>query len=166
LELGQAVKINNAKGFTLAELMIVIALIAIMSSIASFSWMRYVNNANLQTAARDVVSDFQSCKGKAISEGRNYFMAFVPGTNGWYWIYSPPTATNSLVLTQKSFSQYGSGIRIQTASFALSPWSTWIQFFPRGTSSNGTVIMTNSRASIATITTNVTGKAYVTFSMQ
>lgn len=144
--------------------MIVIAIIGILASIASFAWQRYVNNTNLRTAARDVASDFQSCKTKAISESRDYQILFTTGTNSSYTITAAATTTHDAVSTTKLPTAHGSGLQIISAAFFGS--ANIITFQARGTSSNGTVIMTNSRASKATITTNVTGKTYVKFSMQ
>jgi len=45
------------KGFTLIELMIVIAIIGILSAVALFGWRGYQDNVNLRTAARAVVTD-------------------------------------------------------------------------------------------------------------
>jgi len=155
------------KGFSLIELIIVIAIIGIMTSIALFAWQRYVNNTNLRTAARDVVSDFQDCKVKATSENRDYQISFVNGTNSSYTISAPATDTHAAVSTTKLPTAHDAGIQITSAAFFGSSAANIITFHARGiTSSNGTIIMTNSRASNATIKTNVTGKAYVTFTMQ
>ena len=163
MELGQAVKKNKAKGFTLAELMIVIALIAIMSSIASFSWMRYVNNTNLQTAARELQSDMANAKQRAVAEGVNYRITITTGTPGNYTIEQRNAAnTASTVLATKVPTENGSGLRITSTNHT----GSIIYFFPRGTTSWGDVVLQNSRGSSATITSNATGKAYVTFSMQ
>lgn len=153
------------KGFSLVEMMIVIAIISILASISSFAWQRYVNNSNLKTAARDVVSDFQSCKEKATSESRDYQILFVTGTNSSYTISAPATATHTAVNTTKVPTMHGAGIQITNAAFWANPANV-VTFRTRGISSNGTVIMTNSRASSATITINVTGKAYIQFAMQ
>jgi prepilin-type N-terminal cleavage/methylation domain-containing protein len=159
LELGQAVKINNAKGFTLAELMIVIALIAIMSSIASFSWMRYVNNANLQTAARELQSDMANAKQRAVAEGVNYRITITAGTPGNYTIEQGNAIDSTFAeIATKIPTANGAGLYINSTNI--------IDFQPRGTNSAGTVVLQNSRGSSATITSNITGKTYVTFSMQ
>lgn len=157
-------KMKIDKGFSLVEIMIVMVVISILLSLSSFAWQRYVNNANLRAAARDVVSDFQRCKQKAISENRDYQISFTTGTNSSYTILASATDTHAAVSTTKLSTVYGSGIQITSAAFLGTPTNV-ITFQSRGTSSNGTVVMTNSRASTATITTNVTGKAYVQFAM-
>lgn len=158
-------RMKENRGFSLIELMIVIAIFSIMASISSLAWQRYVNNANLRSAARDVVSDFQNCKAKAISESRVYQISFTTGTNSSYTISAAANTTHAAVSTTKLLSVYGSGIKVDNAAFWGVPTNR-ITFQVRGTCSNGTVVLTNSRASSATITTNVTGKTYVTFDMQ
>ncbi|MEA1935901.1 MAG: prepilin-type N-terminal cleavage/methylation domain-containing protein, partial [Thermodesulfobacteriota bacterium] len=56
------------KGFTLVELMITVALIAIMALIAVPAFQRHAINANLKSATRDIASDFLLLKERAISE--------------------------------------------------------------------------------------------------
>ncbi|PKN17111.1 MAG: hypothetical protein CVU71_17605 [Deltaproteobacteria bacterium HGW-Deltaproteobacteria-6] len=146
--------------------MVVIGIVGVLLSVAVFNLQRYTNNTNLKNMARDIASDYQKCKAKAVSESRIYYMVFSAGTSSRYWIYSLATASHPLVLTQKLSSDYGSSIQIQSASFTGGPWVNWIQFETRGTSSTGTVVLTNSIASKATIKSNVTGKAYVTFDMK
>jgi len=158
---------KTSKGFSLVELIIVIAIIGILASISSFAWQRHVNNANLRTAARDLVSDFQNCKQNAIKESRDYHIEFTTGTNGSYTISAATTtspATYAAVNTTKSPTTHGNGIQITSASFFGIP-SNKIRLEVRGTSTNGTVVMENSRGSKATIKTNTTGKAYVQFEM-
>lgn len=159
-DLYSEVKMKTSKGFSLVELIIVIAIIGILASISSYAWQRHVDNGNLRTAARDVVSDFQNCKVKATSENRNYQISFVTGTNSSYTISAPATDTHTAASTTKLPTVHGAGIQINSAPTGI------MTFWARGTSSNGTVTMINSRGSTATITTNITGKAYVTFVMQ
>lgn len=154
------------QGFSLIELIIVIAVISILASISSFAWQRYTDNTNLRNAARDVVSDFQNYRTKAISESRDYQISFTTGAGSNYTITAPLTSTHAAVNITKSPTVDGYGIQIANVSFSGSPASNIITLQARGTSSDGTIGMTNSRTSSATITTSVTGKAYVTFNMQ
>lgn len=162
-------KMKKNKGFSLVELMVVLAIIAVMSTVASYAWLRYVRNADLKTAARDIVSDFQNCKAKATSESRDYEISFTAGTGGSYTISAPATTSHAAVSTTKLSEAFGSGIQIVfegTCDGFFGTPTNVVRFETRGTSNNGCVKLTNSRGSAATITTNVTGKAYVTFAMQ
>ena len=156
-------KINKTKGFTLTELMIVIAIIGIMASIASFSWQRYVNNTNLRTAARELESDIASAKQRAVAEGVNYRITITTGTPGNYTIEQRNAAnTASTVMATKIPTDNGAGLKITSTNHG----GSIIYFYTRGTTSWGDVVLQNSRGSSATITSNATGRTYVTFSMQ
>jgi type II secretion system protein H len=73
---------KSVNGFTLVELLIVIAIIGIVASIASFAWQNYVRNTNLKTAARELTSDIQFMKGKAIARNDlTYTIDFNTGDN-------------------------------------------------------------------------------------
>jgi len=157
---------HKKNGFSLIELVIVIAILAIIGSIAAFSWQRYVNNANLRTAARGIMSDIDRYRAKSMSENRMYLIAFIPATNSYYIIYSPATATHSMVFITKMMTIYGSGIQISSANYVDSWATNWIMFQPRGTVTAGTSTLTNSRSSTATVTSNITGKSVVQYSMQ
>ena len=149
------------KGVTLIELMIVIGIIGILSSVSLYSWLGYQNNVNLKTAAGEVMSDIASCKQRAISEGVQYCMQFTDGSPN-YSINasscSAPTQTEA-----KNLTGFGSGLTISSTNFN----SDRVSFLPRGTlSSNaGRIVLTNSKNSTATITVQITGRAYVSFTM-
>jgi prepilin-type N-terminal cleavage/methylation domain-containing protein len=157
------------KGFTLVELMIVVCMLAFISSIGGLWLHSYTLNRNLRTAARDIASDFTIFKEQAVSENIQYQIAFDTTAPGSYTIQS---VVNAVVtnLTTKRPSSFGSGIRIISATFGAAASQTVI-FSPRGTVSplgnavlDG-VVLQNSRNSQATITVNLTGKTYVTFNI-
>ena len=74
--MGLAVKIKETKGFSLVELMIVIALLAILSCIAAFAYGKYKQRLAFRNVARALVADFNYLKQKAIAEAVHYKITF------------------------------------------------------------------------------------------
>jgi type II secretion system protein H len=151
----------SGKGFTLIEMMIVIAIIGILSAVSFFVWSGYQNNVNLRTAAGEVMSDIASCKQRAISEGIQYCMQFTDGSPSYSINASSCTAPTQ---TQaKNLTSFGAGLTVSNTNFN----SDRVSFLPRGTlsSNTGTIVLRNSKNSTATITVQITGRAYVSFTM-
>jgi prepilin-type N-terminal cleavage/methylation domain-containing protein len=159
---------KRPKGFTLVELMIVVFLLAFMSTIAGLWLQSYTINRNLRSAARDIASDFAIFKERAVSDNITYQIAFNITAPGSYTIQSVVGVVVTDLATKRP-SSFGSGITIVSATFGAGASPTVI-FNPRGTISplggalDG-VVLRNSRASQATITVNMTGRTYVTFNI-
>jgi prepilin-type N-terminal cleavage/methylation domain-containing protein len=157
---------ERRKGFTLVELMIVVFMLAFISTIGGLWLHNYTLNRNLRTAARDIASDIAIFKERAVSDNRTYQIAFNATAPGSYTIQSVVNAVVTNLMT-KSPSAFGSGITIISATFGAGASPTVI-FSPRGTVSplggalDG-VVLRNSRNSQATVTVNLTGRTYVTF---
>ena len=145
------------KGFTLIELMITLALVAIISAIAGLNFYAYTLNRNLKSAARAIASDFFLCKRKAISENTRYQIAF--DVAGGSYTIQPGTSSE---LT-KRLSEFGSDIEIENASFGK---GHTIHFYTRGTAAPGNIKLKNSRQSKATIKVNITGRTHIAFDIQ
>jgi prepilin-type N-terminal cleavage/methylation domain-containing protein len=155
-------KVRTARGFSLVELIVVIGLIGILSAVALFGWRGYQDNVNLRTAAGEVMSDIASCKQRSVSEGVQYCLQFTDGSPNYSINASScgaPTQTQA-----KNLTSFGSGLTISNTNFN----SDQVSFLPRGTlsSNTGRIILTNSKNSTATITINITGRAYVSFTMR
>jgi len=152
----------SSKGFTLIEMIIVIGIIGIVSAVALAGWRDYQNNTNLKTAAEQVMTDIAFSKQRAIAEGIQYCMQFTDGSSNY-----SINATSCVTPTQtqaKNITVFGSGLTISNTNFNLDR----VSFLPRGTlsSNTGTIVLTNSKNSTATITINITGRTYVSFAMQ
>jgi type II secretion system protein H len=150
--------IFNKKGFSLVELVIVIALIAIVAAIATPSWQKYRANTNLKTAAREVMADIFNAKQRAVEENLDVYRIGFSVINNNYGLIRIDTG---VTLWTKSFAGFGNDIHIDSVTFNGSV----VSFNKRGTSSQGTVVLGNGSGSTAAITVNITGRAYVEFDM-
>lgn len=152
------------KGFSLTELMVVIALIAIVGMIAVPAFNHYSINSNLKTAARGIASDIFEMKERAVAENRQYMIEFTVASNQYTLKQGTYTGEPWTATQVKSPSAAGSDIRLQDAAFAFGNPKVFFQ--TRGIASAGAVTLTNRYGSTATITVNTSGRAYVQFNMQ
>jgi len=150
-------------GFTLIELLVVLALIAIVSSMAVPAFNGYSLNANLRTAARDIMSDFLSLKGRAIAENNEFRISFDPARNNYTLEQGTGGGPPYAAIQVKTPATYD-GVGITTAAF--NDGTSTITFQERGTATNGTVTLTNSRGSTAIITATVSGRTYVQLNLR
>ena len=152
-------------GFTLVELMITVAIMAIAAGIAYPMLQRYAINGNLKTATRDISSDFARLKESAMAEMRMYQMQINTGNNTVTLqqcdAQGSPCAGLWTPTQVKNLSGYANDI-----VFDASTAPTNYTFQTRGTVNMGTIVLRNSRNSTATIRINITGRTNVQFNMQ
>jgi type II secretion system protein H len=148
---------HRQEGFSLVELIVVIALISIVSAISVPAWQGYKDKTNLKTAAREVTADISDAKQRAVAENTSIYRITFNSTGNSYALTR--TDTGATIWT-KSLASFGSGIVISSVTFSGST----VSFQNRGTASNGSVTLRNSRGAQARITVNITGRAYVEFS--
>jgi len=154
--MGSMKRTCTSTGFSLIELMIVIALISIVLAISVPMWQNYTAKTNLKTAAREVMADLSNAKQQAVEENLDvYRLTFnVAGNN-----YALSRTDTGVILWTKSLASFGNGILIDSVSFGGSV----VSLHKRGTVSNGHLILRNGLGSTATITVTVTGRTYVQF---
>jgi len=149
-----AQKISKAWGFTILELIIAMAILAIVIMIAIPNYNRITVNENLKTAASDMVADFYSLREKAMAGDQQFDLTFNVGNN----LYTVNPASG-LPNGWKSPASIASDIYLDPATSLGT-----VSFYPRGTlSQNGSVVLRNSRNSTATITCYQSGKTNVQF---
>jgi prepilin-type N-terminal cleavage/methylation domain-containing protein len=158
---------RTAGGFSLIELLVAMALVAIVAAIAVPQFQRYATNADLKTAAREVASDFFNTRQQAlegtIGQDLVYRLTFDVGANSYTMESKEAAAATWNTVWTKSFASFG-GISIYSINFS---GGSVVNFQKRGTlSSWGNLILRNGRDSRATVSVNSTGRTYVTFAMQ
>jgi prepilin-type N-terminal cleavage/methylation domain-containing protein len=80
------IRLRDKKGFTMIELLIVIAIIGITAAVASPYIIDWIPTIRVNSAARDLVSEMQLARMKAVSERNNYVITF-DTANNQYSIY-------------------------------------------------------------------------------
>jgi len=113
---------KRESGFTLQELLVTFAIIAILSAIAVPRFSQWLPNYRLKSAARDVVSNFQAAKLTAIKKGINCTITFnqdIGGNVYDYVVYED--ANNNLeydageqVVNKVVFSEHYAGVSFDT----------------------------------------------------
>jgi prepilin-type N-terminal cleavage/methylation domain-containing protein len=147
---------SNRQGFTFPELLIVLILITIIAAISYGAFNQMSINSTLRTAARDIASDCQLARQRAMTENTNFTITFDSGSHT-YTVPRPGGGT----LT-KALAGYSGAITIESIDI---PGDS-VVFTPRGTTQQqGKVVLVNNRGSRATIDINSTGRANVTFEM-
>ena len=162
-------KTRKNKGFSLIELIIVLAILGTVAAIAAPNFTRYRDNANLKEAARDISSDIQLYKQRAVAENVRYRITFNSGANNY--VVQRETTLNAGNFSANTLltKDIGSANAIETyvaASFGGNPYIT---FSPRGTIEEATGSLTlrhTRRDSKAKINVTIMGRTYVEYTLK
>lgn len=154
------------KGFSLVEIMIVIALIGIIATIAVPNFQNYIRNRNLKTAAQEISSEFFVTRERALAENRTYRIVFNTAINQ-YTTEELDTTTSTWTVRQTKQVAASAAANDGIVIDAANTTATSFTFQPRGTISlSGTISIKNSINSIAMIKVNFPGRTYVTYTLQ
>jgi len=70
------IDLRRGAGFTLVEIMIVVAIIGVFAALAVPAWGRYQRNLQVRSAARSVANAFAFARSRAVATGNRYVVAF------------------------------------------------------------------------------------------
>ncbi|MEE9911459.1 MAG: prepilin-type N-terminal cleavage/methylation domain-containing protein [Deltaproteobacteria bacterium] len=153
-------------GFTLVEIVIVIFITVIISTISVSTYGKYRQKIDLKTAARALSADYALLKQKAMADCVHYKIVLDPDSNsykimkgGFNGMASEFDEENAIV---KNLDSEGNDIIFsETAPSNYS--NAQIVFQPRGTMSAGSLFLENRDGLRAKITSNLTGRVHVSF---
>lgn len=152
---GIALGPNNQRAFTVVEMMISMALIAILASLSFYTVQAILPGYRLNGAIRMVRGDLYNAKMLAAKTNRQYKVVF--SANG-YQVQRGTSNVGAFSLDQvelsRTFSDYPR-VTVKTSATADPIFS------PRGTASNGTITLKNNGGDEKTITTSIAGRIQI-----
>ena len=135
-------------GFTLLELMMVVAIMGILSAIATPNLMYYMAERRLNGAARMVMSDLMAARQKAVSQN-NEFKVFFNANHHEYTILDDDdndgTADTGEATEVRDIRRDYYDVTFTASADPI--------FYPRGTASGTTVTVTSSRTGVSKVVT-------------
>lgn len=163
-------RLKTKSGFTLLELIIVIAIIAIVTGIAVPSLYKYRQNTNLKEATRELSSEITYWKQTSVAENVRYRIEFNQTANTYTIKRESPANSGTYVnVSTKSPGSVSDSIIIMGSPNdpSFSGGVAYITIQPRGTMSAGSVwLQHTARLSTSTITTNLMGRVSVTYDIR
>jgi prepilin-type N-terminal cleavage/methylation domain-containing protein len=154
----------KTKGFSLIELLILIAILGVLAAIAIPGFSVLLPDYRLRTAARDLQSNMQLAKIGAIKANSNWAIVFDPGvTPGRYYLCSDPggngtwegPGSDDTVEKTIDLARYESGVDYGHGNATFPIGATFdneitygsdiVVFRPRATADDGYVYLQNSK---------------------
>ncbi|OGQ83013.1 MAG: hypothetical protein A3F90_19750 [Deltaproteobacteria bacterium RIFCSPLOWO2_12_FULL_60_19] len=145
---------QGASGFTIIELLVTVGVAAVIMATAVPAFMSLLPTINLSSAARQVATDLQFARVKAVSQSVRYRLSFVGAI---------PGATTYLMQNDSS-----GAFVTETGPFALPPGisvsalTATSEFQPRGTvNATSTITLQNGNSQTRTVQVALVGRVTI-----
>lgn len=138
---------KNKTGFTLIELMIVIALIGIITAVAAPSFVSYMRTKGVNYAADSLFADLHSAKSLAIKERVTATINFDAANQRYQRILTDPSTGEVRNIPPVNFADYSGDVRMTNDPAGGGPSVAVIAFNYQGmcpAGNSGAVYLTNS----------------------
>ena len=139
-------------GFTITELMVTIAVISILASLAIPNFVAWLPNYRLRSGAEEIHSTLQLARVRAIKQNATATVAFNIANETFQASVGGQTFRSG---------QMPAGIDINSATFGV---GTFVQFDSRGIAINntaGNAVVRNDLGGVRTITVSITGNSRI-----
>lgn len=147
---------NKQSGFTLIELIIIIAILAIFAGIAVPNFLSYMPKHRLNGAARQVMGDLMGARMKSVKLNHRAKIFFY--SNHQYKICDD--ADNNGTVADGEGDVQIKDIQSEYSNVTFSATANPI-FYPRGTASGSTITLTNSAGSTKDVHVHITGRVKI-----
>ena len=149
---------KRQSGFTLIEMMIVIAVLAIMSAIAIPNFMSLLPGMRLNGAARQVMGDLMAARMKAVKLNKKTKVFF--DNSSQYRICDDADSNATVDDGEGDVVDRSIQANYQDVSFDLGRTADPV-FSPRGTATNRTITLENTSGSEKSITISIAGRVKI-----
>jgi len=149
---------GNGSGFTLVEMMVVVAVMAVMAAIAIPSFMSLLPGMRLNGAARQVMGDLMDARMEAVKQNNRFRVFFNSPETNQYEILDDDDNGNDkddgeTIITKNIQDNY-SDVTFSSTNNPI--------FYPRGTAASlPTITLQNTDGGCKEVTVSITGRVKI-----